>query len=51
VREVILNDTCGTLNRNFESKLLTQTKINNGKYHNKALAEYKKFMEDNKDGN
>lgn len=49
--EVVLNDTCGTLNGNFASKIATVKKIKNGNYMNKALDEYKEFLKGESNGN
>lgn len=46
VKEVILNDTCGTLNGNMASKLATTKKIKEGKFFDRALSEYKQFLKE-----
>ena len=51
VCEVILNDTCGTINSNVASKIGVESKIKNGNFFERNLAEYKKFKEGENNGN
>ena len=46
VSEVILNDTCGTVNRNNKSKIGVMKKESDNTFFNKNLMEYKKFKEE-----
>ena len=51
VEEVILNDTCGTINGNHKSAMAVVKNNGNGKYYQKNLEEYKKFVEESNNGN
>lgn len=51
VREVILNDTCGTINKNYRNRRLVQGKKSDNVYFERNLREYEKSLEDDKDGN
>ena len=51
VQEVILNDTCGTLNGNTKSKIETQRKIKEGKFFEKVLSQYKEYIKEENNGN
>lgn len=46
VQEVILNDTCGTLNHNMASKVNLQKKKEQGVFSDRAEAEYQKFIKE-----
>lgn len=44
VKEVILNDTCGTVNKNHEYQVYSKKRLQ-GKYKNKDVAKFKAYME------
>lgn len=50
VREVILNDTCGTVNRNMESKRNVQNRKKQGVYYNRNKKEYEEYFKSLKEG-
>ena len=51
VKEVILNDTCGTINHNQRSRRSVMDKVSNNTYFDKNLAEYKEFIKEKNNGN
>lgn len=51
IHEIILNDTCGTVNGNVATKTATRQKIENKVYYNKAFDEYKEYLKGEANGN
>lgn len=51
VREVILNDTCGTINKNTANKINVNEKKNDDLFFNRNLEEYKKMKQEAENGN
>lgn len=50
VKEVVLNDTCGTINSNEKSSFRVRGKIENGLFEERAKKEYEQFLQGTKNG-